>query len=93
VNQGRYEATIARLSLATSEERNRICGAECFVLSDEPLRVSFHFCHCFLSWPDIVYDPTGAVADPDIGKLHQMNVYLFGGERLTEGWYLGRFGD
>lgn len=93
VNRGRYEATIARLSLASSEERGEICGDDCFVLSDDPLRVGFHFCHCFLSWPDIVYDPTGAITDPDIGKLHQLNVYLFGGERLTGGWYLGRFGD
>jgi hypothetical protein len=93
VNRGRYEATIVRLSLASSEKRAEICGDDCFVLSDEPLRVGFHFCHCFLSWPDIVYDPTGAITDPDIGKLHQLNVYLFGGERLTGGWYLGRFGD
>ena len=93
VNRSRYEATIARLSLASSEERGEICGDDCFLLSDEPLRVVFHFCHCPLDWPDIVYDPTGAITDPDIGKLHQMDVYLFGGERLTGNWYLGRFGD
>lgn len=93
VNRTRYEAAIARLSLVSSEERGELCGDDCFVLSDEPLRVGFHFCHCFLSWPDIVYDPTGAITDPDIGKLHQLNTYLFGGERLTGDWYLGRFGD
>jgi len=93
VNRSRYEATIARLAPASSQERGEICGDDCFVLSDEPLRVGFHFCHCFLSWPDIVYDSTGAITDPDIGKLHRMNVYLFGAERLSGDWYLGRFGD
>jgi hypothetical protein len=93
VNRSRYEAIIARLLPASSAERGEICGENCFLLSDEPLRVSFHFCHCFLNWPDIVYDPTGAITDPDIGKLHRLNVYLFGGERLTGDWYLGRFGD
>jgi hypothetical protein len=94
INRSRYEATIARLSSARSfEERKAICGDDCMILSDEPLRVTFHFCHAFLYWPDIVHDPSGAVSDKDISKLHQLNVYLFGAERLTGDWYLADFGD
>ena len=94
INRSRYEATIAKLSAASSlEEREAICGDDCTVLSNEPLRVTFHFCHAFLYWPDIVYDPTGAVSDRDISNLHKLNVYLFGAKRLTGDWYLADFGD
>ena len=90
----RYEATIARLSSARSlEEEEATCGDDCMILSEKPLRVTFHFCHAFLYWPDIVHDPSGAVSDRDISKLHQLNVYLFGAKRLTEDWYLADFGD
>jgi len=94
INRSRYEATIARLSSARSlEEEEAICGDDCMILSEKPLRVTFHFCHSFLYWPDIVHDPSGAVSDNDISKLHQLNVYLFGAKRLTEDWYLADFGD
>jgi hypothetical protein len=95
INRSRYEATIAKLSAARSfEEREAICGDDdCMILSDEPLRVTFHFCHAFLYWPDIVHDPTGAVSDRDISNLHKLNVYLFGAKRLTGNWYLADFGD
>lgn len=94
MNQSRYETTIAKLSLVhSSEEREAICGDDCMILSDEPLRVTFHTCHSFLYWPDIVYDPTGAVNDKDMSRLHQLNVYLFGAERLKGDWYLANFGD
>jgi hypothetical protein len=93
-NRSRYEETLAKLSAARSpREREMICGDGCMILSDEPLRVSFHFCHAFLYWPDIVHDPSGAVADKDISRLHQLNVYLFGAKRLTGDWYLANFGD
>lgn len=93
-NQSRYESTIAKLSLVRSpEEREAICGDDCMILSDDPLRVTFHTCHSFLYWPDIVYDPTGAVNDADISRLHQLNVYLFGAKRLSGDWYLANFGD
>src|SRR5439155_15804951 len=75
------------------EEREAICGDDCMILSDEPLRVTFHFCHAFLYWPDIVHDPSGAVSDQDISRLHRLNVYLFGAKRLTGDWYLADFGD
>jgi len=94
VNRGRYEATIDRLSSADSpEKREAICGDDCSILTDEPLRVTFHTCHSFLYWPDIVYDPTGAVNDNDIDKLHRLNAYLFGAKHLTGPWYLANFGD
>ena len=94
VNHNRYELTIAKLKDAHSrEEREAICGADCLIVSDDPLRVAFHTCHSFLYWPDIVYDPTGAVSDTDISRLYQLNVYLFGAERLTGDWYLANFGD
>ena len=94
INRSRYEPTIAKLSAAGSlEEREAIRGDGCMILSNEPLRVTFHFCHAFLYWPDIVHDPTGAVRDRDISKLHQLNVYLFGAKRLTGDWYLADFGD
>jgi hypothetical protein len=94
INQSRYESTIAKLSSAHSPgEREAICGDDCMILSDEPLRVTFHTCHSFLYWPDIVYDPTGAVNDTDTSRLHQLNVYLFGAQRLSGDWYLANFGD
>lgn len=94
VNQSRYESTIDKLKIAHSpEEREAICGNDCMILSYEPLRVTFHTCHSFLHWPDIVYDPTGAVSDTDVSRLHNLNVYLFGAERLTGDWYLANFAD
>jgi hypothetical protein len=94
VNQSRYEATVAKLKTANSpEEREAICGEDCMILSDEPLRVTFHTCDSFLYWPDIVYDPTGAVSETDVSRLKQLNVYLFGAERLNGDWYLANFGD
>lgn len=94
MNQSRYEAIIAKLSQARSrEEREKICSDDCLLLSDQPLRVSFHYCHCLLTWQNIVYDPTGAVNDTDISRLHKLSVFLFGTKRLTGDWYIGYFGD
>lgn len=94
MNQSRYQATVTKLSSAHSpEERKQICGEACQILSGEPLRVNFHYCHCFLYWPDIVYDPTGALDSNNISKLHQIDIYLFKGEHLSGNWYIGYFGD
>jgi hypothetical protein len=93
-NQNRYEAIIAKLSQARSrEEREKICNDDCLILSDQPLCVSFQYCHCLLTWQNIVYDPTGAVNDTDIARLHKLSVFLFGTKRLTGDWYIGYFGD
>ena len=94
VNQHRYAGIIAQLAQAQSnEDRTAICGDDCFVMSTQPLRVGFHFCHRFLNWPDIVYDPSGEVASRDWDKLHRLDIYLYGADHLRGDWYLGRFGD
>ncbi|HZS07591.1 MAG TPA: hypothetical protein VFD58_22340 [Blastocatellia bacterium] len=94
VNENRYQAIVTQvLSAQDGAERRAICGERCMILSEKPLRVSFHYCHWFLIWRDIVYDPTGAVNEKDILKLHQLNSYLFGAEHLRRDWYLCNFGD
>src|SRR5687768_12522029 len=92
VNQSRYEQIIAKLNLATSiEEKNRICGGKCIAYPHHPI-VAFHYCHCFYNWPDIVYDPTGALSG-DGDEVRKLDFYLHGSKRLSKFWYIGYFGD
>ena len=91
VNQGRYEKIINELSRAKSgEEKARICGERCLSSAD-PIIV-FHYCHCFLNWPDLVYDPTGSLDGPP-HELRKINLYLHDSRRLSKFWYIGYFGD
>jgi hypothetical protein len=91
VNERRYAKTIDELSRAESqEERDRICEEKCFY--SEGRIVVFHYCHCFLSWPDLVYDPTGKLDAPR-SELQKINGYLYGSRRLSKNWYIGYFGD
>lgn len=93
-NQSRYQATIDKLKLAKSEsEKKEICGEHCQILSADPLRVGFHYCHCFLNWNDIIYDPTGILNDSEVIKSRRLNIYLYDADRLKGDWYLGKFGD
>jgi len=93
-NGPRYEQIVDRIrSTADDKEREKICGEDCFVLSSDPLRVSFHYSHFFLSWTDIIYDPSGTITDDDIDKRHRLNVYFISAERIRGDWYLGHFGD
>lgn len=91
VNEERYLAKIAELNRATSDEvRVRICGDTCIPHSREI--VVFHYCHCFLNWPDIVYDPNGALDAPR-SELKKISIYLYSSRRLSKFWYIGYFGD
>jgi hypothetical protein len=92
VNERRYLATIAELSRAKSnEEKVRICGEGCEPADDRTV-VIFHYCHCFLSWPDLVYAPNGDL-DASRNELQKINSYLYKSERLSKNWYIGYFGD
>ena len=92
VNQSRYEAKIRELQRVKSEEeKNRLCGDECDPLSDPPM-VVFHYCHAFLNWTDLVYDPNGRINAPR-EDLQKIDSYLRGSRRLSENWYIGYFGD
>jgi len=92
VNERRYMATIAELNSAkSSAEKARICGEGCDPSSAQRI-VVFHYCHCFLSWPDLVYDPNG-VLDAPREELEKINPYLHGSERLSKFWYVGYFSD
>lgn len=91
VNEGRYQQKLSELSRATSaEERERICGDTCMPHSDGV--VVFHYCHCFLSWPDLVYDPRDALNTPN-DELQKISIYLHGTKRLSKFRYIGYFGD
>ena len=93
-NKGRYEAVLKKISSTQSTaEREKICGDDCGLLSDEPVRVSFHYCHWFLNWRDIVYDPTGAVKVEYLPPERRMSVYFRRGEHLSGDWYLCHFAD
>ncbi len=93
-NKGRYEGIVMRLAATKNvEERERICGDDCMILSDEPLRVAFHYCHFFLNWKDIVHDPTGEVNVGFLPPDRRLSIYFIRGERLYGDWYLGHFGD
>jgi hypothetical protein len=93
-NKGRYEAVVARLAATgNTEERERICGDDCTTLFDEPMRVAFHYCHWFLNWKDIVYDPTGAVNVDYPPPEQRLSIYFRRGEHLYGDWYLCHFAD
>ena len=93
VNERRYLATIAELSRAKSiEEKARICGEGCDPSSERSI-VAFHYCHCFLNWPDIVYDPNDNLEALSREELQKINLYLHGSKRLSKNWYVGNFGD
>jgi len=92
VNERRYMAIIAELSRAKSnEEKARICGENCDPQTGRSI-VVFHYCHCFLSWPDIVYDPNDTLDAPR-DELQKISIYLHGSRRLSKFWYIGYFGD
>lgn len=55
--------------------------------------VLFHYCHCFLNWPDIVYDPNDNLEALSRDELQKINFYLHGSKRLSKNWYIGYFGD
>ena len=91
VNERRYQEKIGELSRAASEEeRERLCGDTCMPHPNG--LVVFHYCHCFQSWPDIVYDPRDALDVPH-DELQKISMYLHGSRRLSKFWYVGYFGD
>lgn len=92
VNEGRYAEKIRQLSQAkTAKEKNRICGDVCGPNSEKPL-VIFHYCHCPFFWPDLVYDPAGALRG-NRDELQKLDFYLHDARHLTTFWYIGYFGD
>ena len=92
VNEGRYAEMIRKLNQAKSaKEKNRICGDTCLAHSERPL-VTFHYCHCMQFWPDLVYDPEGALRG-DREELRKLDFYLMESRHLTTFWYIGYFGD
>lgn len=92
VNERRYMSRIAELSRAKSnEEKIRICGEGCDPRNERSI-VVFHYCHCFLSWPDLVYAPNGEL-DGSHDELQKIDLYLQGSKRLSKFWYIGYFGD
>jgi hypothetical protein len=60
--------------------------------SDDKI-VIFHYCHCFLSWPDIVYDSDDNLETLSRDELQKISIYLHGSKRLSKNWYIGYFGD
>jgi hypothetical protein len=94
VNQSRYETVLEKLSVAKSDaEKKAICGEDCQILSAEPLRVNFHYCHCFLNWTDLVFDSAKDLHTFDREALRKTDMYLFRVETLSGNWVLGYFGD
>jgi hypothetical protein len=92
VNERRYLTTIAELGRAKSnEEKVRICGEGCDARYPRSI-VAFHYCHCFLYWPDLVYAPNGEL-DESREELQKIGFYLHGSTRLSKNWYIGYFGD
>jgi hypothetical protein len=92
VNEGRYAEKIREISRAKStEEKQRVCGDDCLVRSEVPI-VTFHYCHCIFYWPDIVYDPSGALA-VNRDELKKLDLDLHDSRHLTTFWYIGYFGD
>jgi hypothetical protein len=93
VNKSRYEAKIRELQrVKSNEEKNRLCDDECDAPVTDPPMVVFHYCHAFLNWTDLVYEPSGKIdASPD--DLLKINGYLRATRRLSENWYIGYFGD
>lgn len=94
LNRERYESTTRTILAASTEQREQLCGESCFMLSNDPPRVSYHYIHGFLNWHDIVYDPSGAVVRAkDYDERKQLNLYFITAEHLTGDWYLCHFGD
>ena len=92
VHERRYLATISELERAKSnEEKVRICGQGCDPGYQRSI-VVFHYCHCFLNWPDLVYAPNGEL-DGSRDELQKIDFYLHGSKRLSKNWYIGYFGD
>ena len=91
VNEERYAATIRQLHHTPVEEKPKACGSDCFTDRKLPL-VTFHYCHCMFYWPDIVYDPSGAL-DANRSDLRKLDFYLHDYRHLTTFWYIGYFGD
>ena len=82
------------LAARDERERQRVCGERCWLLSDNPGRVAFHYVHGFLNWQDIVYDPSGEIiAINTWDNRKKVNTYFIGAQRLTGDWYLAHFGD
>ena len=94
LNRGKYEAKLSKvLSVNSRAERERICGGECWIMSDASNRVAFHYVDGFLNWQDFVYDPSGAVMVQDWDAKKQIDTYLRGAKHLSGDWYLVHFGD
>jgi hypothetical protein len=93
LNRAGYEATLEKVMAAPDEAaKARACG-DCLVLSAKDNRVGFHYAHAFLSWHDIVYDPSGAVAAAGFDEKRRVNTYLRSAERITGHWYVVHFAD
>jgi hypothetical protein len=94
LNRRHYDATKNSVIAASTDQRERLCGDECWIMSNDPPRVAFHFIHGFLNWHDIVYDPSGdVVRTRDYDERKRLNVYFISAEQLTGDWYLCHFGD
>ena len=93
LNKRTYETTAQSMLAAQNEvDRQRICGEKCWLLSSD--QVAFHYSHGFLSWDDIIYDPSGKVLTINSWEeRRQLNTYFISAEHLTGHWYLGHFGD
>ena len=89
-----YQTTAqSMLAAKDDEERQKICGEECWLLSDRD-PVAFHFFHGFLNWHDIIYDPSGKVLTlQSYDERKRFDMYFISAEHLTGDWYLGHFGD
>jgi len=94
-NGSRYQRIIEQIDATTDDdERTRICGDTCSVFSTDPRRISFHYGAFFLSWTNLVYDPSGSMANiKDIESRHRLSIYFISAEHLTGDWYLAHFSD
>jgi len=89
LNKSYYESRLKQVSAVAEEEREKSCRGECYIRSQSPLQVGFHYAHGFLNWTDIVYDPSGSVT-----KKERPNYgYLVASEHLTGDWYICHFSD
>jgi len=90
IHKSRYETIVGQiLATSTEDERKRICAGDCWLYSDEPVRVAFHYAHGILNWHDIVYDPTSKVARPN----RPYDGYLVATDHLTGAWFFCHFAD
>ncbi|MCG3163391.1 MAG: hypothetical protein JMDDDDMK_04797 [Acidobacteria bacterium] len=89
-HRNRYETIVRQvLAASTDEERKSACVGDCWLYSNEPVRVAFHYAHGFLNWHDIVFDPTGKVAHPN----RPYDGYLVATDHLTDDWFFCHFAD